>query len=133
MKIDTHFVLHYYRVMKNVTITLRNDIADWLRVEAAKADLSMSAFVADMLEARMGRGKDQQAILAQFLDGAGFAGIGADLAKRDELYDRPGLRRHQHSDLRPRSDRSGEAAGVGGFAEDDDRQPFTHAKPAKPE
>ena len=38
--------------MKNVTITLRDDIADWLRVEAAKANLSMSAFVADMLEAR---------------------------------------------------------------------------------
>ena len=119
--------------MKNVTITLRKDIADWLRVEAAKADLSMSAFIAEMLEDRMGRGRDQLAILEQFLDGAGFVGIGADLAKRDEFYDRPGLRRHEHSDLRARSGRSGEAAGISGYAEDDNRQSLTHVKPAKPE
>jgi plasmid stability protein len=53
--------------MKNITITLRDDIADWLRVEAAKADRSMSAFVAEMLEARMGRGADQLAALEHFL------------------------------------------------------------------
>ena len=63
------------QAMKNITITLRDDIADWLRVEAAKADLSMSAFVAGMLEARMGRGQDQLAALEVFLGGAGFAGI----------------------------------------------------------
>ena len=43
--------------MKNVTITLREDLADWLRVEAAKADLSMSAYLSELLESRMGRGK----------------------------------------------------------------------------
>ena len=80
------------QAMKNITITLRDDIADWLRVEAAKADLSMSAFVAGMLEARMGRGQDQLAALEVFLGGAGFAGIAADLEQRDVLYDRPGLR-----------------------------------------
>lgn len=119
--------------MKNITITLREDIADWLRIEAAKADLSMSSFVAEMLEARMGRGKDQMAELEVFLDGTGFAGIAADLGKRDDLYDRPGLRRHEHLDLRARPGRSREATGVSGFAEADDQQPYTHAKPAKPE
>jgi hypothetical protein len=118
--------------MKNITITLRDEIADWLRVEAAKADLSMSSFVAEMLEARMGRGKDQLAALEVFLGGAGFAGIAADLPKRDELYDRPALRRHQHSDLRARSGRSGQAASIGGFAEADDQQPITDVEPTKP-
>jgi hypothetical protein len=117
--------------MISVTITLRDDTADWVRIEAAKANLNMSGFVADMLEARMGRGMDQLAVLEQFLGGAGFAGISANLPTRDELYDRPGLRRHQHTHLRPRSGRSGEAAGVGGFAEDDDQQAFTHAEPKK--
>jgi hypothetical protein len=119
--------------MKNITLTLREDVADWLRVEAAKADLSMSAFVGRMLEDRMGRGQEQLATLERFLGGAGFAGISANLPKRDELYDRPALRRHQHTDLRARSGRSGEAAGVGGFAEGDDQEPYTHAEPTKPE
>ncbi len=119
--------------MKNFTLTLREDVADWLRIEAAKADLSMSAFVSRMLEDRMGRGKDQLAAMEHFLSGAGFAGIAADLPKRDYLYDRPSLRRHQHSDLRPRSGRSSEASGIGGFAEADDQQPYTHAEPTKPE
>jgi hypothetical protein len=119
--------------MKNITITLREDIADWLRVEAAKADLSMSGFVAEMLEMRMGRGKQQLVQLEQFLGGAGFAGIAAELGKRDDLYDRPGLHRHQHPDLRARPSRSSEAAGIGGFAEADDQQPYTYAEPAKPE
>jgi hypothetical protein len=34
--------------MKNVTITLREEVAEWLRIEAAKAGLSMSAFVSDL-------------------------------------------------------------------------------------
>lgn len=119
--------------MKNVTITLRDDIADWLRVEAAKADLSMSGYVAEMLEARMGRGQEQLAALETFLSGAGFAGVAVDLPKRDALYDRPGLHRHEHSDLRARPVRSVEASGVGGFGEADDRQPYTHAEPSKPE
>ena len=119
--------------MKNITITLREDIADWVRIEAAKADLSMSAYIADMLDARMGRGKDQLAALEVFLGGAGFAGVAADLPKRDELYDRPALRRHQHSDLRARSGGSTEAANFGGFAEADDQQAFSHAKPTKSE
>jgi hypothetical protein len=119
--------------MKNITITLREDIADWLRIEAAKADLSMSGFVADMLETRMGRGKQQMLELEAFLGGAGFDGIAAELGKRDDLYDRPGLHRHQHPDLRARPSRSNETAGIGGFAEADDQQPYAHAKPTKPE
>jgi hypothetical protein len=117
--------------MKNITVRLKEDIADWLRVVAAKADLNMSAFVAEMLEALMGRGKDQLAALEIFLGGAGCAGVAADLPKRDELYDRPALRRHQHFDLRARSGRSCEEAGVGGFAEADDQQPLTYIEPAK--
>ena len=118
--------------MKNVTLTLREDIADWLRIEAAKADLSMSGYVAELLEDRMGRGKDQMAALEEFLGAADFAGISANLPKRDDLYDRPALRRHQHSDLRARSSRSTEAASVGGFAEDGDQNTYADAEPTKP-
>ena len=121
------------KALKNITITLRDDVAEWLRIEAAKADLSMSAFIAGVLEARMGRGQDQLAALEVFLGGAGFVGIGAGLENRDALYDRPGLRRHEHTDLRAGPSRSGKASGVSGYAEADDQQPYTHPVTPKPE
>jgi hypothetical protein len=119
--------------MKNVTITLREDVADWLRVEAAKQGLSMSAFVGDLLETRMGRGKDQLAGLEFFLSGPGFPGVSADLPKRDDLHDCEALHRHEHFDLRPRSGRAREAGGLGGFAEADYREPYIGPEPAKSE
>lgn len=119
--------------MKNVTITLREDVAEWLRIEAAKAGSSMSAFVSDLLETRMGRGKDQIAGLEIFLSGPGFPGIAADLPKRDELYDRAALHRHEHSDLRPRSGGAGKTRDFSGFAEADDNEPYVGPEPAKPE
>jgi hypothetical protein len=119
--------------MKNVTITLREEVAEWLRIEAAKAGLSMSGFMSDLLETRMGRGKDQIAGLEFFLSGPGFPGLSAGLPKRDELYDRAALHRHEHSDLRPRSGRTGETRNVGGFAEADDSEPYTGPEPANSE
>jgi hypothetical protein len=41
-------------VVNNIIVTLGDESASWLRVEAAKADLSMLAIVAEMLAARMG-------------------------------------------------------------------------------
>jgi len=119
--------------MKNVTITLREEVAEWLRIEAAKAGLSMSAFVSDILETRMGRGKDQIAGLELFLSGTGFPGLSTGLPKREELYDRAALDRHEHSDLRPRSGRASETRHFGEFAEADDGEPYIGPEPAKSE
>jgi hypothetical protein len=119
--------------MKNVTITLREDVAEWLRIEAAKAGSSMSAFVSNLLESRMGRGKDQVAGLEFFLSGPGFAGLAADLPKRDELYDRAALHRYEHPDLRPRSGPAGQARDLSGFAETNDSEPYAGPEPTKSE
>jgi hypothetical protein len=129
--LDTGPVLHDIRVMKNVTITLREEVAEWLRIEAAKAGLSMSAFVGDLLETRMGRGKEQIAGLEVFLSGTGFPGLSVGLPKREELYDRAALDRHEHSDLRARPRRARQARHLGGFAEADDREPYLGPEPAK--
>lgn len=48
--------------MRNVTITLREDVADWLRVEAAKSGASMSAFVAGLLEERWGAARRKRLV-----------------------------------------------------------------------
>jgi hypothetical protein len=119
--------------MRNITITLREDVADWLRVEAAKAGSSMSAFVSGLLEERMGRGKAQIDALEVFLSGPGFAGVSSDLPKRDEIYDRPALHRYEYPDLRARSGGPAQAHDRIGFAEADDREPYLGPEPAKPE
>ena len=117
--------------MKNVTITLREEVAEWLRIEAAKAGSSMSAFIGDLLETRMGRGKDQIAGLESFLSGPGFPGLSEGLPKRAELYDRAALHRHEHPDLRPRPRRAREARHLGGSAAAGDSEPYLGPKPAK--
>ncbi len=119
--------------MRNVTISLREDFADWLRVEAAKSGTSMSAFVAGLLEERMGRGKAQMDALEFFLSGPVFAGVSADLPKRDEIHDREALHRHEYSDLRARSGGAGKAQDRVGFTEADDIEPYLGREPAKPE
>ncbi len=41
--------------MRNVTITLDDKTADWARIEAARQDISVSRFVADLLREQMDR------------------------------------------------------------------------------
>ena len=39
--------------LRNVTVTLEEDVARWARIEAAKADTSVSRLLGDMLKERM--------------------------------------------------------------------------------
>jgi hypothetical protein len=145
--------------MKNVTITLEETVAQWARVEAAKAGKSLSRWIGERLsddmrsESRAARGLSEwldadlwnsvegkttraelyeqhndrpgfgglaegptnpdlgyQRAAERFLEAARLAatpGVSANLPKRDELYDRPALRRHKSVDLLPRSKRPG--------------------------
>jgi hypothetical protein len=95
--------------MKNVTITLDEDVAHWARVEAAKAGKSLSRWIGDHLEEQMRQGADPLAELEEFLSGTGYPGIAADLPAREALYAERDLPRQQHADLQPRSDRRREA------------------------
>lgn len=87
--------------MRNVTITLDDDLFAWARVEAAKNGQSLSRYVAKALEER--RAPDhaaQVAILNEFFEGPGWPGVAENLSSRDELYDRPALLRHEPAHLR---------------------------------
>lgn len=122
--------------MRNVTITLHEDVADWLKLEAAKAGQSMSAFVSDMLENRMGRGPEAIAALEKFLSGPGFPGISANWPKRDEIYDRyehSVMSRHERRGVRDRQLGPDQAENRGGFAEDGNQRPLADPKSTKPE
>jgi plasmid stability protein len=51
--VETRFVLHYFRVMKNVTITLDEEVARWARIRAAENNTSVSRLVGEMLREKM--------------------------------------------------------------------------------
>jgi hypothetical protein len=127
--------------MKNVTITLPDDLARTARVEAAKADKSLSRFIADMLAERCkdksdAADADKLRVLKAFWDGPGYPGISKAWKGRDALYaerDDKLLRRHESSDLQPRSERGRKTAGGGGLAEKSRRYRHARPKSAKPE
>ena len=88
------FVLHYFRVMKNVTVSLPEDTARWLRVEAAKADRSVSAWLADLLEGKRRQDDEYQAAMERCLaiKPRKFQWVDGRKPTREELHDRASFR-----------------------------------------
>lgn len=91
---DTKFVFYYSRGMKNITVTLPEETARWVRVRAAENERSVSRWLAELLEG-MRSGEDaydvaMKSYLARqprklhWLDGR--------RPTRAELHDRAGLR-----------------------------------------
>lgn len=80
--------------MKNVTITLPEDLARWLRIKAAKDNLSVSQWLAELLEG-MRRQEDQyEAAMKRYL---AMKPRRIDWSNdcrptREELHDRPDRR-----------------------------------------
>jgi hypothetical protein len=124
--------------MRNVTITLPDELFGRARVEAAKQDKSLSRFIADLLAERYGNAgqADKLAALWGFLDGPGYPGISKNWQGRETLYaerEDELLRRYQSSHLRNRSGRSRETAAGEGFSETDHQSSYTGSEPAKPQ
>ncbi len=81
--------------MKNVTISLNEDLARLARVKAAEEDKSLSRFVADLLEERMKRESDYEKARKRFasVKPVRLRKPGEKLPTREELYDRKIFRR----------------------------------------
>lgn len=81
--------------MKNITITLDADTAHRARVEAAQRNLSLSRFVGEVLRERLRKADDYEKAYRQFLTmkPVPLKGPPERYPTRDELYDRPVLRR----------------------------------------
>jgi hypothetical protein len=79
--------------MKNVTVTLEEEVAHWVRIRAAKESQSVSRFLGDMLRRQMGEEKRYQEAMDRFLSRkpSRISNSGV-YPRREELYDRPGLR-----------------------------------------
>ena len=80
--------------MKNVTITLDEDVALWTRVEAAKRETSVSRLVGEMLRERMRSEDAYEEARRQFfaVKPRSLRSSDAPLPSRDEIHDRSGLR-----------------------------------------
>ena len=89
------FVLHEYSAMKplrNVTITLEEEVARWARVRAAEANTSVSRLLGDELE-RMMRQQQQFDRARRDFQRIESAVISDDLyPRREDLHDRSGVR-----------------------------------------
>ena len=79
--------------MKNVTITLKEDVAQWARVRAAHQNTSVSKLVGDMLRKLMIEERGYRSALRQYLSrGATRLKEGGGYPRREEIHDRKSVR-----------------------------------------
>lgn len=98
--------------MANLTVSVDGEVLRRARGKAAEQGTSLSAVVGEMLEAYAGQTDAGQVLGEMFAiaDGSG-ASVGEEgiTWTRDDLYDRAGLRGHEHLGVRERRGQPGEA------------------------
>jgi hypothetical protein len=84
-------VKHEIRDVKNVTISLDDELARWARVAAAKQELSLSAYLAALLRERMDRDSEYEVVaMRRSLAHAPLPlGWRKRVRSRDEIHGRP--------------------------------------------
>ena len=87
-------MFYYVCVMKNVTVTLPEDVALWLRVRAAKNGRSVSRWLADLLASMKRQEDEYEVAMGRFLarKPRRLKWAGGRKPTRDELHDRAGFR-----------------------------------------
>jgi hypothetical protein len=81
--------------MRNVTITLDNDTAMQAKVHAAERGMSLSRYIGEILRRELRNGDIYDAAYRSWRASKAFplSGPAQAYPKRDEIYDRPVLRR----------------------------------------
>ena len=84
---------------RELTVILDEDLFEWAALAAKRQAHSLSDYIAGILSEQREKGiAERLAVLNEFLEGPGWPGIAENLPKRDELYDRPALRRQDPPD-----------------------------------
>lgn len=78
--------------MKNVTVTMDDEVADWARLEAARRNTSVSRLVGEMLAEKMRHDDAYERAMREALEFRSFGKSEGPYLSRDEIYDR-GARR----------------------------------------
>ena len=93
--------------MKNITITLPEESARWVRVRAAQEDRSVSRWLAELIEETRRRDDEYDVAMRSFLarKPQKLNWIDGRRPTRDEIYDRPVLRWERKPDTDAASER----------------------------
>lgn len=88
--VDTKIVFSYPCVVKNVTVTLPEETARWVRVWAAEQGKSVSAALADLIEAQRDNSSRRERALREFhsVPPVALAPAGQRYPSRESLHDR---------------------------------------------
>ena len=78
--------------LRNITITLEEDLARWARVEAARTDTSVSRYLASILKERMQQNDEYNAAKRRALARKPFLKSNGRYLTREEAHDRNRLR-----------------------------------------
>lgn len=91
---STKLVTSYTSAMRNVTVTLPEDTALWLRVRAAQANRSVSSWLAGLIEGEKRRADEYEIAMERALarKPRHFEWVDGRRPTRDELHDRASIR-----------------------------------------
>jgi hypothetical protein len=78
--------------LRNVTVTLEEDVALWARLEAARNDTSVSRLLAEILKERMIEKDDYERAMRRALARKPFLNTDGHYLSREEAHDRDRLR-----------------------------------------
>jgi len=78
--------------LRNITITLDEDLAQWARIEAARSDTSVSRFLANILKERMMQQDNYEAAKRRALARKPFLKTDGRYLSREQVHDRERLR-----------------------------------------
>lgn len=80
--------------MRNVTVTLDEEVARWARIRAAQLDTSVSRLLGNLLRELMAREQGYEAAMTQYLSRQPqpLSRPGEVYPRRDELHARSGIR-----------------------------------------
>jgi hypothetical protein len=80
--------------MKNVTVTLEEEVARWARVRAAERDTSLSRYLGELLRDQMQEEERYDVAMSEYLSRLPRPLKNEDTRypQREEIHDRPGVR-----------------------------------------
>ena len=78
--------------LRNVTVTLEEEVALWARLEAARNDVSVSRLLGEILKQRMLEGDHYQRSMRRALARKPFLKSDSRYLSREEAHDRARLR-----------------------------------------
>jgi hypothetical protein len=88
--------------LRNITVTLQENVARWARLEAARKEMSVSRLLGEILKGSMLEKDSYQRAMRRALARKPFLKTDGRYLSREEVHDRASLRRHERPYLRSR-------------------------------